>query len=970
MNELLKRLDENFVRLRDKTALRDNMDQPGITYGQLDELSGRIYGYLKDRGIGREDTVLLCFPRGLQIPIAEIGVWKAGAAFVVCEDTYAPERIEFIRQDCGCKLYLDRENWAEIVGHAYIPGRETVQPHDLAYSVYTSGTTGNPKGVMHEFGNLDESCFFKQWAGRRLVKESDVLALNAPLNFVAAQDYINNVLYSGSTLFIVAYSYVKNPAMLIELYERAGITCTFMTPSAFRVIRSMNSQMRWIVLGGEPCANLYRKDVTVFNGYNMSEAGCDLCLFKLDRAYEITPIGRNQGGRIMRILDEEGNDVPDGAAGELCYENPYVRGYRNLPEKTAEAWRGGLFHSGDIVMKSENGDLVLQGRNDDMIKINGNRIEPAEIDAAVKKVLGLSWCCAKGFVGEKQSFVALYYTDDLDVDPAFMREKLAKLLPYYMIPAYYVKIDEIPLLPNGKLDKKKLQAPDLNAYRTEYAAPENETERALCDAFAKVLELDRVGVNDDFYELGGDSLRSIEAAMALTETGAEVNHIYKYRTARKIAAALLAEADARADDACRNQNALEHDQPMNYFQTYMFDYQLYAPYSIMWNLPSMWRYAKKDVDAGRLAAAVNKVLDAHPVFRTILHYNEDSELVQRYEPDLPVEVPLEKTTENKFRLTILPALVQPFRLLDEPIYRCRIFETAENVYLFLDMHHIITDGTSLKVFSEDLTAAYEGRELGEDPYFLFMRDDYKHTLTEDYAQARTYYDSLYGGKNWTCMLTPEMESRDNTAEAVIVPLGIDNETLDKYFAKAKISRNAFLQTTALLTMASMEKAENVMQGWVFHGRDSRKKDRSIGLLIKEIPLGLALGELTDITSMYESVRSQMSMGLAHRDYPYTMLNASAALNDVFCVIDEGDLMEVKGLSSIPGETIQLPKAGSLGWLMSLVFFNQGGIFLGLYYTVNRYHKHTVEKFCSEYQRIAAALVDSELTVPVKDLLAE
>ena len=119
---------------------------------------------------------------------------------------------------------------------------------------------------------------------------------------------------------------------------------------------------------------------------------------------------------------------------------------------------------------------------------------------------------------------------------------------------------------------------------------------------------------------------------------------------------------------------------MNSFQTYMFDYQLYAPYSIMWNLPSMWRYAKKDVDAGRLAAAVNKVLDAHPVFRTILHYNEDSELVQRYEPDLPVEVPLEKTTENKFRLTILPALVQPFRLLDEPIYRCRIFETAENVW--------------------------------------------------------------------------------------------------------------------------------------------------------------------------------------------------------------------------------------------------------------------------------------------------
>ena len=219
------------------------------------------------------------------------------------------------------------------------------------------------------------------------------------------------------------------------------------------------------------------------------------------------------------------------------------------------------------------------------------------------------------------------------------------------------------------------------------------------------------------------------------------------------------------------------------------------------------------------------------------------------------------------------------------------------------------------------------------------------------------------------MLTPEMHARDNTADAVVAPLGIDNETLDAYLAGAGISRNAFLQTVALLTMASMEKAENVMQGWVFHGRDSRKKDRSIGLLIKEIPMGLALGELTDVASMYASVRSQMSMGLAHRDYPYTMLNASAALNDVFCVIDEGDLMDAKGLASIPGETIPLPKAGTLGWLMTLVFFNQGGIFLGLYYTVNRYQRSTMERFCAEYQRIAAALAGSELTTPVKDLLA-
>ena len=353
MNQLLKRLDEHFTRLKDKIALRDDITQPGITYGQLDELSGRVYGYLKDRGVGREDTVMLCLPRGLQIPIAMIGVWKAGASFVICEDTYAPERIEFIKNDCDCKLFISRDNWAELMSHDYLPGRETVQPHDLAYSVYTSGTTGNPKGVMHEFGNLEECCAAQQYDGEPLMRESDVLAMNAPLNFVAFQVFFNKAVFAGASVFIVAYPYVKNPAALVELYEKAGVTVTFLTPSAFRVMHTLNSQLRWIALGGELCANIYREGVTLYNDYSMSETGYELCMFRLDRAYAVTPIGQNRWGRTLRILDEEGKDVPDGEPGELCYENPYVRGYRNLPEKTAEAWRGGLFHSGDIVVKNK-----------------------------------------------------------------------------------------------------------------------------------------------------------------------------------------------------------------------------------------------------------------------------------------------------------------------------------------------------------------------------------------------------------------------------------------------------------------------------------------------------------------------------------------------------------------------------------------------------------------------------------------
>lgn len=193
------------------------------------------------------------------------------------------------------------------------------------------------------------------------------------------------------------------------------------------------------------------------------------------------------------------------------------------------------------------------------------------------------------------------------------------------------------------------------------------------------------------------------------------------------------------------------------------------------------------------------------------------------------------------------------------------------------------------------------------------------------------------------MLKPEIESRGSAIDTVFAPLGADIEQLNKHLAKAEISRNAFLLTVSLLTMAKMEKAENVMLGWVYHGRDSRNKDGTIGLLIKEIPLGLSLGELTDVRSMYASVKKQMSMGLTYRDYPYTFRNSSAALNDVFCVIDEGDLMDLQCIKGVPCEEVTLSKsAGAMGWLMALLFLNMGGIYLSMNYTSTRYNRSTID----------------------------
>ena len=167
-----------------------------------------------------------------------------------------------------------------------------------------------------------------------------------------------------------------------------------------------------------------------------------------------------------------------------------------------------------------------------MIKINGNRIEPAEIEASIKQVLGIEWAAAKGFDDNGQSYLCAYYTADVEVDPDVMREELSKRLPYYMIPSYYIKIDKVPLKPNGKMDRKALPEPDKKDFRSEYEAPTTETEQKLCTAMESILKLDRVGINDDFYEMGGDSLGSIQLIVQSGLQGLNAGEIFRGRTGK------------------------------------------------------------------------------------------------------------------------------------------------------------------------------------------------------------------------------------------------------------------------------------------------------------------------------------------------------------------------------------------------------------------------------------------------------
>ena len=331
---ILEMLEEYTKQSPNTAIMFDEAHTKGITYAMFDDMTGRVYAWLKAKGIGKEDFVLIDLPRGVLPVIAMIGVWKAGAAWALVEDTYAPERIEFIRKDCGCIAELSAETWDEVMHTAPISGFETHDDHDAAYAIYTSGTTGNPKGVLHEFGNLNRAIESIRIHGENPFTEKDSLALLAPLNFVASVIVILEVLsiFCGK-MYIVSYATIKNPGALSRFFLTKRITITFLTPSYVRMLGNRTGPfLRMLFVGSEPANNIYNKNLDLINIYAASESGFAVGVFPIDKSYETCQIGKPEADCRIWLLDDDGKEVEEGGIGELCFENPYVRDYLSISQ--------------------------------------------------------------------------------------------------------------------------------------------------------------------------------------------------------------------------------------------------------------------------------------------------------------------------------------------------------------------------------------------------------------------------------------------------------------------------------------------------------------------------------------------------------------------------------------------------------------------------------------------------------------
>ncbi|POM24995.1 Gramicidin S synthase 2 [Actinomadura rubteroloni] len=700
-----------------------------LTYAELDEQASRVAGYLARHGVGPETVVALCLPRGVDYVAALLGVWKAGAAFVPLDPAHPAGRLGYVIGDSGAAVVIGTEDtlaglppiavpvtFEEAVAAPADAAARPVAPDQLAYVIYTSGSTGRPKGVAVSHRGVVN---LAQALRPSLGVEPGVTALQfASFSFDAAVLDIAVTLGAGGTLAIASSAERAEPGALAGMIRDAGVSVASVVPSLLSVLdpAAVPGVRTW-VLGAElltaDLAARWTDVAHVVNTYGPTEATVITTAGPVAPAIsgdDLPPsIGRPIENTRTYVLDEFLQPVPPGVVGELYITGPgLARGYIGRPDLTAERFVASpfgtgarLYRSGDLAKWTADGELVFAGRADQQVKIRGFRVELGEVEAVLAAQEDVAQAAA---VVRKDRLIA-YVVGASGLDVEGLREFAAERLPDYMIPAAFVVLDALPLTVNGKLDRAALPEPEA---RLAGRAPATRAEEALCALFADVLGRERVGADDSFFDLGGDSLTAMRLiARVREELGTEIGVRALFADPTPEAVARMVEGADGAVVTTVTPRVRPEAIPLSFGQQRMWFLNRLEGRGegAAYNLPLALRLTGS-LDVPALEAALSDVVARHESLRTvypesrgvprqeILDAHPHLEIAHVTDPDAEVAA----RTARRFDVTT-----------DLPLRASLLVVGPSEHVLLLVMHHIAVDGWSIGILQRDLSMAYTAR---------------------------------------------------------------------------------------------------------------------------------------------------------------------------------------------------------------------------------------------------------------------
>lgn len=937
-----------------------------LTYAELNARANQLAHYLRKKGIQADKPVAICVERSPEMMVGLLGILKSGAAYVPLDLTYPTDRLTFMLRDAQTSVVLTKKSvieqnkftvenrqltavtldtdWQAIARESEENPANGAKPDNLAYVIYTSGSTGKPKGTMVTHKGLVN---YLSWCTQAYaVANGHGSLVHSPIGFDLTVTSLFAPLIVGKSVVLLSES--QGPEALSTVLRNGGnLSIVKITPAHLEILsqllpaEAVAGSTKTLIIGGEALwgENLsfwlnHAPDTRLINEYGPTEAAVGCCVYEVPAKASLSgavPIGRPIQNTQLYLLDPYLKPVPTGVAGELYIGGDGVaRGYLNRPDLTAERFipnpfseEGGarLYKTGDLTRFLPEGVIEFLGRIDQQVKIRGFRVELGEIEMvlsqhpAVREAIVLSREVGDHKILRSNRLVAYVVPEqeEAGVSPPTvvdLRNFIEQKLPEYMVPSAFVMLSALPLTPNGKVDLQSLPEPD--AARPDlgiFIAPGTPEEEILGGIWSKVLGVERVGVDDNYFALGGDSIRAIQVVAQAQERGLSftVDHLFKYPTILELARSLKTAGFAAAavpksqpfslispEDRMNLPDDVEDAYPMTMLQAGMIFHREYSPESAVYH-DIFSIHLKAPFDLEVLQTVLKQLLGRHPALRTafdLSNYSEPLQLVYQT-CDMPFQIEdmrdqsLEQQ-EDAIRNWIEAEKTRGFDSTRCPLIRFQVHRRTEETFQFTwSFHHGIIDGWSDATMIAELFHHYFSILNGEPIHI-----DASNSCFRDYValerqalaseECKRYWEQKLSDSTLMrlpCLMSSEQDDQSFPPPRQIVKLEVPisdqiSDGLKSLALSTAVPVKSVLLAAHMRVMSLLSGQSDVITCVVSNGRlENLDGERVLGLFLNSLPFRLKLqgGAWTDLISHTFQAEQEL---LPYRRYPMAELKKS------------------------------------------------------------------------------------------------
>lgn len=984
-----------------------------FTYQQIEHMSNHLAKDLVSYGVTSNTIVALCLQPSAECVVSMLGIFKARGAYLPIDENLPKERIEYIFKDSKTKYiitsnkvekkfdfqgkYFFVEQYVEDTNDYHYDYSIECVKDETAYAIYTSGSTGKPKGVLVNQGSLTN--LLNQMEEVIPIGKEDIMLFKTNYSFDVSITELFSWFFGEGKVFILPEEMRKDPNEIIQSIYNNKITYVNFTPSMFQVFleatagqRKKLSSLKYVILAGEELHAMQVRrcsenlpNVDLYNMYGPTEATVYTTFTKITLQDEgrIT-IGKPFPSMKAYILDKNQNMVPFHCPGELCIAGDGVAaGYLNNKELTEKKFITDIFDpdkkmylSGDKARWTKEGNIEYLGRIDRQIKLRGYRIEMDEIENCLLGINGIIQAAViLKSVSEQTQYLVAFYEQKDGCTSQYIIEKLKEKLPYYMVPQKLIEVDEIPVNINGKKDYYKLYEYEVTFDTQKQYTLKSKVEIQLAQIWREILETDNIDFNQDFFELGGDSLKVMRLM-------AELNQAFHIKMSMDLLFRKLNffEQVECIENAHKTplQTVEKIDQtekyPLSNNQLSIYLASQISDNKLDFNMPLLVDI-EGNFDIQRANMAFQELILRHESLRTSFEV-EDGMVYQKVNESVPFSLEYQKADESDLEL-LKEQFVRPFDLGKAPLIRGKILEFSNKKYaLLVDMHHVISDGYSMQITYRDFISLYSKKQL---PQLAYQFKEYVYQMLN--SRTNRTRDKQF----WLDQFNEPVEVLDfpditnscptGQGDWIHYRLGIKKDQIEQMARNLHVTVFTVLMSVLEVVLAKYSRKGDIVLGTPVSGRIGKDMNEIIGPFINILPLRVQVEKDFTYQELVSQVNSCMISAYEHQEYPYRQIVAD--VNDktgsleneliqtmiIHQKVQSGGL-EVDGINF----KMQRLKTHSAKYDMSFEFYeDEDGIDLYMEYNTKKCNEALAEQLYDEYMTIMESVLEKNDT-KIKELL--